>query len=508
MIDERAASRPASRAQSTTGWLLRVLALACSILSAAGLEAQASERRVALVIGNSAYRNAPVLSNPVRDASSVAEMFKKAGFTKVELKQDLESLELKRAIRAFLGTAKDSEIAVVFFAGHGIEVNGANYIIPVDARLKTDFDAEDEGVVLERIIRAVEPARRLRLIILDACRDNPFIPQMQRTVSLRGITAGLGKVEPAASDTLVAYAARAGSVADDGQTDHSPFTTALLKHLTTPGLDIRVALGRVRDDVVRDTGGKQEPFVYGSLGGSTVSLVPEKPAPAVLQTDPSADGSRDYMLADRIGTRDAWNYFLRAHPTGFLADLARAQLQKLPDDPAPAVATRADLPKVTPKRPGVEPTPAVKVEARRHDPVEVKPEVAQVVPRSACERDRETLAMLRDRQVAEEIAAFARDLTCEALRPQVTRLLESTGSSDGAKAPLAAPPTKPTTSTPAVAVSLGSDRSAPSCEDETKALTRLRSAPNLTAVETFERNLTCKALKPQVARLRESLQEN
>ncbi|GJD70566.1 hypothetical protein MMMDOFMJ_3515 [Methylobacterium gnaphalii] len=487
---------------------MHVLMLACFILSTAGLQVQAAERRVALVIGNSAYRNAPVLSNPVRDALSVAEMFKKAGFTTVELKQDLESLELKRAIRAFLGITKDSEIAVVFFAGHGIEVNGANYIIPVDARLKTDFDAEDEGVALERIIRAVEPARRLRLIILDACRDNPFIPQMQRTVSLRGITAGLGKVEPAASDTLVAYAARAGSVADDGQTDHSPFTTALLKHLTTPGLDIRVALGRVRDDVVRDTGGKQEPFVYGSLGGSTVSLVPDKPAPAVSQADPGADGPRDYMLADRIGTRDAWNHFLRAHPTGFLADLARAQLQKLPGDPAPATATPADLAKAANKRPSAEPTPAIRMEARRHDPGKVEPEMAQVVPRSTCDRDRETLAMLRERQVAEKIAAFARDLTCEALRPQVTRLLESTGSADSAKPSLPAAAPKPAAGTPAIPVSLGTNRSAPNCEDESRALARLRAAPNLMAVETFEQNLTCKALQPQVSRLRESLHEN
>ena len=183
----------------------------------------------------------------------------------------------------------------------------------------------------------LEPAKRLRLIILDACRDNPFVRTVRRTSETRSIGRGLAKIEPPSSDTLIAFAAKAGSTAADGDGKHSPFTTALLKNLTIPGLDLRIALGRVRDDVMELTGNRQEPFVYGSLGGTTVSLVPEpkpwlraagagNPAPA---SDPKADARRDYERAAQVGTKETWDSFLALHGTGFYADLARGQRAKL-----------------------------------------------------------------------------------------------------------------------------------------------------------------------------------
>lgn len=292
-----------------------------------------AERRVALVVGNSTYQSVPQLPNPSRDAASVAKMFRDAGFDTVETLNNVGNLEFKRAIRKFEATADQADIAVVYYAGHGLEIGGTNYLIPVDARLASDRDAEDEAIPLERLVSSADGAKRLRLIILDACRDNPFVSTMRRerrNLATRAVSSGLGKVEPTMTDTLIAYAAKAGSTADDGDSDHSPFTTSILKNLTVPGLDIRLAFGRVRDEVLKSTGNRQEPYVYGALGGGTISLVP---APAVPREAPVSDVKADYELVQKIGTRRAWEVFLATHPTGFYADLARAQIEALNAQP-------------------------------------------------------------------------------------------------------------------------------------------------------------------------------
>ena len=198
--------------------------------------------------------------------------------------------DTRRALRDFADRARDADIAVVYYAGHGIEVDGGNYLIPVDARLERDTDVYDEGLSLDRILIAIEPAKKLRLVILDACRDNPFSRTMKRTVASRAIGQGLAKVEPTSPNVLIAYSAKAGSTAADGDGKNSPFTAALSHHLTKPGLDVRRAFGFVRDEVLKTTGNKQEPFVYGSLGGEDVPLVPARPAPAaaLLRRPPSA----------------------------------------------------------------------------------------------------------------------------------------------------------------------------------------------------------------------------
>lgn len=305
-----------------------VLIMASSLLVGA---ASAEEKKVALVIGNSGYAYAPKLANPVHDAAAMAFLLKDAGFDIIETRNDLRSNEFRHAIRRFSEIARDADIAVVYYAGHGIEIGGMNYLVPTDARLAMDLDVEDEAISLDRIMRALEPVRRLRLVILDACRDNPFVPEMKRVVSTRAISRGLARVEPVMSDTLVAFAAKAGSLAADGYAVNSPFTSALLKHLATPGLDVRLALGRVRDEVLERTERRQEPFVYGSLGGSTVTIAPAAGVQDARQStsDPDLQVRRDYELAERAAIVEAWDLFLARHPVGFLADLARAQRSKL-----------------------------------------------------------------------------------------------------------------------------------------------------------------------------------
>jgi hypothetical protein len=256
-----------------------------------------AEKRVALIIGNSAYKSTSALPNPMRDADAVATLLRAARFDVVEAKRDLGVVAMRRALRDFSDQVIGADIAAVFYAGHGIEVNGTNYLIPVDAVLERDMDVEDETVSLERIVLVLEKAKRLRLIILDACRDNPFVRSMKRTITNRSIGRGLAQVDVLASDTLVAFAAKAGSTAEDGSGANSPYTTALVKHLTTPGLDLRLALGRVRDEVLKATANRQEPFVYGSLGGAEIALVPPvkieipPPPPGVPADPPSASAA-------------------------------------------------------------------------------------------------------------------------------------------------------------------------------------------------------------------------
>ncbi|TPQ33386.1 caspase (peptidase), partial [Bradyrhizobium guangdongense] len=238
---------------------MRILVVAGLAVASSWLLSQpaSAAKRVALVIGNSAYQSVTRLPNPANDATVVWTMFRDAGFDVAELKRDLKVAELRRALRDFSDTARDADIAIVYFAGHGVEIDGINYVIPVDAVLERDIDAFDEAIPLDRILTVIEPAKELRLVILDACRDNPFSRSMKRTTGTRAIGRGLAKVEPESPNTLVAFAAKAGSFAYDGDGKNSPFTGALIKYLTRPGLDIRKAFGFARDEVLKTTNNKQ-----------------------------------------------------------------------------------------------------------------------------------------------------------------------------------------------------------------------------------------------------------
>jgi hypothetical protein len=295
-----------------------------------------ADKRVALVVGNSNYQAVNPLPNPSRDATAIAKMFKDAGFDSVDALIDVGNLDFKRAIRRFEDTASDADIAVVYYAGHGIEIGGTNYLVPIDAKLASDRDAQDEAITLDRLVSAADSARKLRVIILDACRDNPFAGRMRREslAAKRGISSGLTQVDPSTTDTLIAYAAKAGSTAEDGEGNHSPFATALLKDLTVPGRDVRIAFGYVKDDVMKATNNRQEPFVYGSLGGGVYSLVPPPPA---TQAPSLSDAKSDFDLVAKINTAKAWQVYLNTYKTGFYADLARVQLASLEQPPAPTV---------------------------------------------------------------------------------------------------------------------------------------------------------------------------
>jgi hypothetical protein len=452
-----------------------------------------AERRVALIIGNSAYRNASPLPNTINDANAIATLFRSVGFEVVSSRNELGVLEFKRAIRDFLITAETADIAVVYYAGHGIEVNGANYLIPVDAKLARDYDVEDEAVALDRIVWALQPVHRLRLILLDACRDNPFVARLQRSVSTRAAPkGGLGKLDDVSVDTLVAYAAKEGSVSYDGAGANSPFAAALLKHIAEPGLDIRIALGRVRDDVLRTTAGRQEPFIYGSLGGSIIPLVPSPVAKAL-------------------------------------------EAMTMPGSAAapPAVALAAPAPVGRPPAAPPPGEPSQSMESRLQAALEKEDQA------SACTRDEQRLARLRSAPSPDEIARFEREVACARLKPQVQRLFESFATTlPAAAVPLvaASPAPPPAAAAPAMAAprkdeprreevrreeprrepapAFAAPREPPiaaaepqsGCAHDAERLAQLRADPSVDAIARFDRELGCERLRPQLRRLRESLQ--
>jgi tetratricopeptide (TPR) repeat protein len=223
-------------------------------------------RRVALVIGNGAYQNVHPLANPPRDARLVADALRAVGFQEVTLANDLTRDKFFDTLHAFALAAEKADWAVVYYAGHGLEIGGVNYMVPVDAKLAVDKDAETEAVALEQVIAAVGAARKLHLVMLDACRDNPFAAAMQRTIALKLVDKGLSNIEPGAG-FMVVYAAKHGETAQDGKGIDSPFAIAVARDVKEPHIEVRKLFDIVRDDVWNSTKHEQQPFIYGSPPG-------------------------------------------------------------------------------------------------------------------------------------------------------------------------------------------------------------------------------------------------
>jgi hypothetical protein len=239
------------------------LILALILMAWAAPVLPASAQRVALVVGNGAYASVPRLANPGADAAGVAAALRAAGFS-VELLRDAGREALGAALRRFGQSADGAELALFYFAGHGIQVGGENHLLPVDARLAHARDVDFELVPLALITRTMQGARA-RVVILDACRDNPLATQMRGLSGTRSVGRGLAQVDSVDLGTLVAFSTSPGSVAQDGAGRNSPFAAALLRHLATPGLEIRQLMTRVRRSVVEATGGQQVPWDNSSL---------------------------------------------------------------------------------------------------------------------------------------------------------------------------------------------------------------------------------------------------
>jgi len=338
---------------SLAGFAFAVL---IAVLWSAPSVAQDNYHRVALVIGNSNYVSAPALPNPANDALAMSDSLRQLGFT-VETGIDLDAGGMISNLRSFGTMAETADVALVFYAGHGIQVDGENFLLPVDTTLERERDLNYEALALNLILSEVSQARKLAVVILDACRDNPFAGQLKSAMGPTRSTVvgrGLTRVD-APADTLVAFATRDGAVAEDGAGFNSPFTTALVSHLNEPGVEIGHYFRKVRDSVVASTRGRQEPFVYGSLSAEQFYLNPRSsvPQPDLVQTIapvPPArptDAEADLLFWRSIQDRDdatEYRAYLNRFPGGMFADIARNRLGSsgATEDP-PAVETPAEI---------------------------------------------------------------------------------------------------------------------------------------------------------------------
>ncbi len=323
-----------------------LLAFVVALLVAAPGPAMA--KRVALVIANTHYKFAPALGNPGSDARLIAGSLRNAGFETVDVMLDLDRNALESALRAFGQRAEGAEVAMVYYAGHGIEAGGQNYLIPTDAKLERDRDLEVEATRLDTVMLMGEGAR-LRIIVLDACRNNPFLASMQRTMRNRAVGRGLAAVEPE-GETLVVYSAKAGATAADGEGANSPFAESLARRIAQPGLEISLLFRSVRDDVLAKTGRVQEPFTYGSLSGNSFYFVPGKEAasanasaapPSVPTMSKETSEALFWQGTVNANSAPAYRDYLKRYPTGTYSGLANENLARLATPAAPVEKTKA-----------------------------------------------------------------------------------------------------------------------------------------------------------------------
>ncbi len=258
-------------------FLLALMLMAC--LTDAAFAAD-GDKRIALVIGIGSYKYAPELPNPPNDARAIGAALRKLDFEVQEV-FDLDNRAFASHLRDFGVRASAADVAVVFYAGHGLQVRGQNYLLPSDARLERERDLVYEAMPLNLIMGELAQARKLGVLILDACRNNPFADRLSRSnagaIRERDVSAGLARIDDTPSDTLVALATRADALAEDGSGDHSPYTDALLKNFDVPGLELGLFFRRVRDNVMEATQGRQEPFIFGSLGATPFYFNPAPP---------------------------------------------------------------------------------------------------------------------------------------------------------------------------------------------------------------------------------------
>jgi uncharacterized caspase-like protein len=283
----------------------RVLAAIIGLLVLLSAGPAAAEKRVALVIGNSAYQNVTRLENPRNDATLMAETLSGLGFTLIggHAQLDLDKAALDTDVQTFGRQIQGADVALFYYAGHGVQVNGANYLVPVGANPTREADVDFQMVDVNLVLRQMQGSgTRLNVVILDACRNNPFGGR-----GLRSADGGLAQLR-APEGTLISYATQPGSVAQDGSDGHSPYTKALATTIKRAGLDIFQTFNQVGLTVKRETGGFQQPWVSSSpIDGSFYFVAPAAAEAKIATTPepPSADASRPAPAVAPLASREA-----------------------------------------------------------------------------------------------------------------------------------------------------------------------------------------------------------
>ena len=346
--------------------VLRAIALgAVMILGLADASMAATERRVALVIGNGAYKRAPALENPTIDAKGMAAALRRIGFEVID-GYDLGFSEMRAKLSEFAAALPDSKAALVYYAGHGVSVEEDNYLLPVDIELKSVTDLDINAINVDLVLRQMKREERVNVVILDACRDNPFARELAASTKNRSAVSdrGLSRIDVSAKGTLIAFATDPKSTAADGpKGTNSPFTHALLKHIETPGISIDTVLNRVRADVWEATNKKQMPWVNTSLIGEFImnpvavsaqapmtvaALSPDSSqaagnAAASMVSDRSILEQRMWDFAEKSNLPEDYQAYVDSYPSGVYAQMARNRIARSKADtggakPATAVA--------------------------------------------------------------------------------------------------------------------------------------------------------------------------
>ena len=310
-------------------------ALSLVFLTVAALEGHA-ETRVALVIGNGAYKNVPQLTNPANDTADVSAALKRVGFDTISA-TDLDKVGMENAIVGFARAARSADIALFYYSGHALQFGGVNYLAPIDTKLMDEADLH-RLVRLDEIVNDLQLAKNLRILVLDACRDNPFAENLKRSIGhtrALPLQSGLAKIEPP-KGMIVAYATQAGQIAEDGGGRNSPYTSAFLHNIEMQD-EIGTIFRRVTAEVYETTKHHQLPEL-------SLSLIGEFYLRGNFTTDPEATARADFDAADRVSTLAGWDAFLKKHPQGLYAALANERRNALIARTGPATSNVASVP--------------------------------------------------------------------------------------------------------------------------------------------------------------------
>jgi uncharacterized caspase-like protein len=276
--------------------LKRLTAMLCGVMALLAISGPAAaEKRVALVIGNSAYQHTAALKNPSNDATDIAGKLRALGFEVID-GTDLSKGEMESRIRAFADKLQGSDVGLFFYAGHGLAADGRNFLAPVDAKLQSETDLDFEAVDLSLVLKQMERNSRVSLVFLDACRDNPLALNLAATSRSLQVSRGLARVDRAVG-MMIAFSTQPGNVALDGEGRNSPFTNALLHHIDAEGTSINDMMIEVRNDVLKETDGKQVPWENSSLTGQFFF----KPAEAKVADASTGTDSEIAELRKEIG---------------------------------------------------------------------------------------------------------------------------------------------------------------------------------------------------------------
>lgn len=319
---------------------VRFVAVSLAFLFVAFVSPAQAEKRVALVVGNSTYAHAGALKNPSNDAKAVADTLKTLGFD-VLVGLDLTARDFSFMVVDFAERLKSADVALFYYAGHAIQYEERNYLIPVDAELANEFSVKRETIDAIDIINEMERKAKASLVFLDSCRNNPWADGLRKLLTSSNRSAavgrGLARIPSSGADTLLVYSAEPGDVAEDGSGENSPFTTAFLKHVTTPGIDVEVMLKRVTADVRAETQDRQRPErlskltieFYFNEGQTVVTTETEDGTTTTTASGTPSEVAEAWNAIKETEDPSDLEVFIEQFPDGFFTKLARKRLAKL-----------------------------------------------------------------------------------------------------------------------------------------------------------------------------------